>query len=488
MKPEGVLARKATVGDLDSVRALANANRPALGFVPGPVLAAGIEHGWLIVAESRGQVVGFVHYRHRKDLQTTLYEICVDETWRRRGVGHLLIRALVAECTTLKKASLRLKCPEDLPANRFYQALGFLLAGKESGKKRVLNIWQVQVDGWGVPPMKFIVSLTMNASDLRQALSLWDESGDPRNPFSRVLISPLFAAPSTLRLVREELRERRNSEVYFDSGGYYVQQGRLTYEELYGRLMDYYGKNQWADRYVLPDWVPTSQDDTQTVDHKVHATITVGRLFHSELPDSLQQKIIPVVQGHTKSQILRCMESYREYAVGLVGFGSFGTGGSNNGMNNVTQQSVQMLRTLTDLARRDRLGVHLFGVSTPPILYLFRQLGITSFDSMAWMKAAGFGNVFLPLTRGYLATYRVAERTHTYEDSFQRLKSLTGHRCPFCERFSVLSSSRMHRIMHNLVSVLDTLDLVNSGRMTHDQILEIIAAGSPTYLRYYGEN
>ena len=334
--------------------------------------------------------------------------------------------------------------------------------------------------------MKFILSLTINASDLRQILRLWDDSGDARDPFARVLITPLFASPSTLRLVREELKGRRNSEVCFDSGGYYVQQGRLTYQDLYGRLMDSYQTNQWADRYVLPDWVPTSQDDPSTVDHKVHATVTVGRLFQSELPDILQQKTMPVVQGHTKSQILRCMESYREYAAGLVGFGSFGTGGSNNGMNTVTQQSVRMLHTLTALAERDGLGVHLFGVSTPPILYLFRQLGIASFDSSAWMKAAAFGNVFLPLTRGYMVTYRVSQRTHTYEDTFDRLKRLTGHSCPFCDSFNMLSSSRMHRIMHNLFSMLDTLDLVHSEDMSHEQILEIIAAGSPTYLRYYG--
>jgi queuine/archaeosine tRNA-ribosyltransferase len=334
--------------------------------------------------------------------------------------------------------------------------------------------------------MKFVVSLTMNASDLRQTIQLWDDSGDPRNPFANVLVSPLFIRPSTLRIVREELKEKRGSQVYFDSGGYYVQQGRLTYEELYGLLMDYYRQNRWADWYVLPDWVPTSRDDPQTVEHKIRATITVSKLFYNELPDELKERVLPVVQAHTKVQVIACMEAYSKFAVGPIGFGSFGTSGSTNGVNTITDQSVEMLRTLIDFAKKGGFNTHLFGVSTPPILYLFRQLEIASFDSMAWMKAAGYGNVFLPLVRGYMATYRVAERTHTYHDQFERLKALTGHRCPFCDDFSVLISNRMYRIMHNLASVLDTVDLLQRGHLSHEEIMQVIALGSPSYLRYYG--
>ena len=336
--------------------------------------------------------------------------------------------------------------------------------------------------------MNFVASLTMNASDLRQVIQLWDASGDPRNPFAYVLITPLFAKPSTLRIVREELKDKRGSNVYFDSGGYYVQQGRIPYEKLYGLLMDYYCRNRWADWYVLPDWVPTSKDDPETVEAKVNATITVGKLFYLELPEQLKERAIPVVQAHTKAQIIACIDAYKEIANNQIGFGSFGTSGKTNGVNTITNQSVDTLRLLISLTERLGLNVHLFGVSTPPILYLFQQLRISSFDSMAWMKAGGFGNVFLPLVRGYLTTYRVPERSHTFQAEFEELKGLTGHRCPFCENFSKLESNRMFRIMHNLTSVLDTLDILKNDNLSHDQILRIIPQGSPRYLRYYGED
>jgi hypothetical protein len=336
--------------------------------------------------------------------------------------------------------------------------------------------------------VQFIASLTMNASDLRRAIQLWDASGDPRNPFAHVLISPLFAQPSTLQIVREELKEKQGSQVYFDSGGYYVQQGRLAYEELYGLLMNFYRQNRWADWYVLPDWVPTSQDDPQTVEHKVRGTITIGQLFYDELPKELKSRVLPVVQAHTKAQVIDCMDAYTHLANGPIGFGSFGTSGSTNGVNTVTNQSVEMLRMLVEIANARGFAIHLFGVSTPPLLYLFKQLGVSSFDSMAWMKAAGYGNVFLPFVRGYMATYRITERTHIYRDNFEHLKVMTGHHCPFCDDFSALTSNRMYRVMHNLASVLDTLELLQSGNLSHEQIMRIIALGSPRYLRYYKES
>jgi len=45
--------------------------------------------------------------------------------------------------------------------------------------------------------VKFIASLIMNASDLRRVIQLWDASGDARNPFAHVLVSPLFTLRSS---------------------------------------------------------------------------------------------------------------------------------------------------------------------------------------------------------------------------------------------------------------------------------------------------
>jgi tRNA-guanine family transglycosylase len=211
----------------------------------------------------------------------------------------------------------------------------------------------------------------------------------------------------------------------------------------------------------------------------------VAKLFYEELPDDLKRRVIPVVQGHNQMQVRDCVETYAQFARGTLGFGSFGTSGSSSGINTVTTRSVEVIRALIKLVKRYRFNIHLFGVGTPPLLYLFHQIGVASFDSMAWIKAAGYGNIFLPFMRGYLTTYRVATRKHIYRGRFEELKLLTGHRCAFCDDFSALVSKRMYRALHNLATVMDTVHILQSAQMDEEDILNIIALGSPTYLRYY---
>lgn len=143
MNEETLCLRKAQLNDLDAIKSLADANRYELGFVRRSALLSSIQNEWIIVAEQAGDVVGFVSYRHRQDTQTTVYEICVETTKRRNGIGHALIKALVMEATALGKSRIRLKAPTDLSANAFYLAVEFELINVESGKQRQLNIWEV---------------------------------------------------------------------------------------------------------------------------------------------------------------------------------------------------------------------------------------------------------------------------------------------------------------------------------------------------------
>jgi queuine/archaeosine tRNA-ribosyltransferase len=332
------------------------------------------------------------------------------------------------------------------------------------------------------------MSLTWSASEIRKAVRLWEEQNDARNPFAHILVSPLFADPSTIKAVYE-MKERLNSKIYFDSGGYYVQQGRISYPTLRDRLYEYYMKpdNQWADYYVLPDHVPTSTDSDQVVQNKVNETCTVARQFFQQIPSSLQERALPVIQGHTAQQIYTCVDTYTRLGTPQVGFGSFGTSGATNGINMMTDVSYQMLSHVRDLARERNLSIHLFGVGTPPLLYFFQKMGIASFDNMAWVRSAGFGNAFLPFMKGFMVsqTPQAMMRSSLDREAFERLKLITDHRCPFCENFFELSSNRWHRIMHNLVCILDTLEFIQSW--SQKRILETIQEVSPRYLRYYRE-
>ena len=130
--------RKATQDDLSAIKQIADANKATLGFVMRPALQEAIARHWLLVASMDNEIVGFCNYRHRRDGQTTVYEICVSEAHRGKGIGRALITTLAQEC----QSCIRLKAIVDVPANRFYEHIGFVLVGVEVGRKRQLNVWR----------------------------------------------------------------------------------------------------------------------------------------------------------------------------------------------------------------------------------------------------------------------------------------------------------------------------------------------------------
>lgn len=311
--------------------------------------------------------------------------------------------------------------------------------------------------------MQFVTSLTIEASLLKRLLKLWDEGGDKRNPFKAILVTPLFASSTTLRIIRDELKEKRGSLVYFDSGGYYTQQGKLTFDNLYRVLRDYYKNpnNQWADWYVLPDHVPTSSDTTEIVEEKVHNTITAAKMFFNEAPSKIQPNCIPVIQGHNIRQVNDCISTYSQLGIKYIGFGSFGTNGLNSSINVTDKRSASIVQHIVQEFCNGDVRIHTFGVSTPPVIYAFQKIGVYSFDSLAWQRSAGFGKVYMPFTRAYNVSHRSTRNAAFTELEFNYLKKVTGHDCPFCENFRLLSNNRLYRSLHNLISILDTINPQN---------------------------
>jgi len=328
--------------------------------------------------------------------------------------------------------------------------------------------------------MKFIASITEGRYRIKEIKRLWDESGDPRNPFASVLITPLFAPPSTLELVREMRESGIVDEVYFDSGGYYVQTGKITYEEMYWKLLKFYRANQWADHYVLPDSVPLSSDNIDEVWYKVHKTADMSTLFFQEMPASLQARALPVVQGHTVEQIEYCIERYINLGVKNIGFGSFDTSGKSGSANALSGSSLSFLAHLVKLLLTYGTKLHAFGVGTPPVIYLLHKLGVYSFDSIGWMKTAGYGKIYMPFVRAYNITYRDPQARGLTEREFYKLQELTGHICSFCQSFDKLANHRPTRVMHNLAVILDTIDLLKENEL---DVPNILTNYSPFYAK-----
>ncbi len=138
------IIRSARPADLDAVKLLCDAHKRELGFVLRPSLAAAITQGEIIIAaDAGGQLLGLVHFHHRRDAQTTLYHLVVHERARSQGLGRALIDALQADGIRHGKGYIQLKCPVELPANVFYARAGFAQVTCEAGKARALNVWRL---------------------------------------------------------------------------------------------------------------------------------------------------------------------------------------------------------------------------------------------------------------------------------------------------------------------------------------------------------
>ncbi len=141
-----VTYRKAGYRDLDRIKKLADKHKEELGFIVSAALVRSIGSSEIIVAtRSDDELLGFVHYHHRKDGQTTLYNIVVNQPWRRQGLASRLIGELCLEARELGQRFVLLKCPIELPANDFYHSYGFDLSHGENGKHRALNIWRLDL-------------------------------------------------------------------------------------------------------------------------------------------------------------------------------------------------------------------------------------------------------------------------------------------------------------------------------------------------------
>jgi queuine/archaeosine tRNA-ribosyltransferase len=297
-----------------------------------------------------------------------------------------------------------------------------------------------------------------------------------------VLITAIFTSPSTLNLIRELREEGIVEQVFFDSGGFFVQMGRISYEDMYWQLLQFYRANDWGDWYTLPDYVPLSSDDEETCWYKTRRTADGSRLFYQEMPDDCKGKSLAVVQGRTTEQVDYCLESHLSLGIGRLGFGSFGTNGKQSNSNIVTAEALSLLKYVTGIASDDGIELHAFGVGTPPVIYLLNESGVASFDSIGWMKTAGFGKVYLPFMRAYNITYRDKSARGMTQDVFEELKIRSGHECAFCANFDDLAAKRNYRILHNLAAIQDTVDLIHT-QPTSKKLLQMMADYSPTYSR-----
>lgn len=101
--------------------------------------------GTLNESNERGELLlvdgGMCHWHLRLDKVITIREIIVQRDRQGQGIGRTILEQLIAVPGAI---AIRAKCPEDLPANGWYRAMGFEMAYVDvakSGKR--LFVWEL---------------------------------------------------------------------------------------------------------------------------------------------------------------------------------------------------------------------------------------------------------------------------------------------------------------------------------------------------------
>jgi hypothetical protein len=149
-------------------------------------------------------------------------------------------------------------------------------------------------------------------------IRLWEKLGTGR-PFAKCIITPLFVGPGTLKHIRY-MHEAWGVSVTFDSAGFFVQQGKIQYDELFVRLLDFYRQNSWAENYVLPDFVPTSRNTPAEVAERVQVTVAEGLKFLRRLPEDVRLRSVGVLQGHQPRDLGHCFAEFTDKGLRRLGF------------------------------------------------------------------------------------------------------------------------------------------------------------------------
>jgi queuine/archaeosine tRNA-ribosyltransferase len=329
--------------------------------------------------------------------------------------------------------------------------------------------------------MEFYAALSLCSSSIRKTAAKLADGYGSLEPLENVMFTPISQGETSHTAIRN-LQDQFDLNVMFDSGGYEVQVGNKTFDDLQAYLHDFYGDNHWGHRYVLPDNVPLSQDSPKVVEQKVKQTADITTLFYRQLPDHLQERALAVIQGHTQDQLRHCLNTYKELdGLNYVGFGSFGTSGVSNGVNMLTTEAFHNLEWAVEQSHDAGMSVHAFGVGGPTSIPLLYTAGVDSFDTTSWMRSSGYGNVFFPFKSRYNASHRTNRSGNLLtKDELPHLKAETGHSCPFCESMKQLRNNRWDRIMHNLIVIHEMTSRVE--QMSYEEIIDAMDEQS-TYRR-----
>ncbi|MEM4591735.1 MAG: tRNA-guanine transglycosylase [Nitrososphaerota archaeon] len=249
-----------------------------------------------------------------------------------------------------------------------------------------------------------------------------------------------------------------NGLVLMDSGGFkFIKTNKINITPEI--LIQLYEKSR-PDIGVVLDHPVTPHLSPRDVGKRVTQTLRNTRRM-AELKRG-EYELMPVIHGYD----MRLRERYIKKLQHIGVFNIYGVGGivplllpTLGGGGSI--YDVVRIIAHTRWLLPDKL-IHAFGVGTPLVMHIVFYAGADSFDSISWLKSAGYGYVFLPGS---------SQRSIKRIDKEERMV-LEACECPACRKTGVegLRRSYAARAIHN--AYVCQKEVENMRRMVRENVYE----------------
>lgn len=131
--------------DLSFIIGLMQQNTDALGFIPEPTVRQRYDERYIIQTDDYGRKRGYLlHGSPAPGGVLTIAQACIEFNHRRNGFGFSVVQQLIDRADAAQVRAIKLRCADDLEANRFWKAAGFELTKQEyphNRRQRIINTY-----------------------------------------------------------------------------------------------------------------------------------------------------------------------------------------------------------------------------------------------------------------------------------------------------------------------------------------------------------
>lgn len=160
------------------VEHLAKKESSAVGFLPRTIYPKAIQEGRCQIAEANGEAAGFFLQGNWAPV-TRIYQTAVTEEERLQDCARSMFHRMRLRAVELGVQAIELHCADELPANAFWHALGFVAMGRRMPKtlnRRWATRWRWQLPE-GEAVETYLENLHKNEKELKILKLLGAEQG-----------------------------------------------------------------------------------------------------------------------------------------------------------------------------------------------------------------------------------------------------------------------------------------------------------------------